>query len=154
MFIHVDAADRNQWQGAPDDRPLTELGRQQAERIAQELGAEPVEGIYSSQAVRCRDSLAPLSRKVGVPVVVLTEFQDTAEKALGALREIHASIPDGRAVLCSYGDVVPALLGYLANQWGAEPPRRDNRKGAVFTLRYDGSSGSIVARGPSDGFPA
>lgn len=153
IFIHVDAVDRNQWQGAPDDRPLTQLGRQQAERMAEELGAEPLQGIYSSQALRCRDSLAPLSARVGLPVVVLTEFQDTAEKALGALREIHLAIPDGRAVLCSYGDVVPALLGHLSNEWGAEPPQRDNRKGAVFILRYDGEKGTIRSRGPSPDFP-
>jgi 8-oxo-(d)GTP phosphatase len=153
MFIHVDAVDRNQWQGAPDDRPLTELGQQQAERLADELRAEPLQAIYSSQALRCRQSLAPLSERVGLPVVVLVEFQDTAEKALGALREIHASVPNGRAVLCSYGDVVPALLGHLAKQWGIEPPQRDNRKGAVFTLRYDGEIGSISSRGPSPEFP-
>jgi broad specificity phosphatase PhoE len=52
MFIHVDAVDRNQWQGAADDRPLTELGQQQAERLAQELGAEPLQAIYSSAAAR------------------------------------------------------------------------------------------------------
>jgi 8-oxo-dGTP diphosphatase len=154
IFIHVDAVDRNQWQGAPDDRPLTDLGRRQAEQLAQELGAEPLQAIYSSQALRCRASLSPLSQRVGVPVVVLPEFQDTAEKALGALREIHAAVPDGRAVLCSYGDVVPALLGYLANQWGARPPERDNRKGAVFTLRFDGENGSIATRGPSAEFPS
>jgi broad specificity phosphatase PhoE len=71
MFIHVDDVDRNQWRGAPDDRPLTELGQQQAERLAQELGAEPLQAIYSSQAQRCRESLAPLSGRVGLPVVVL-----------------------------------------------------------------------------------
>jgi 8-oxo-dGTP diphosphatase len=154
IFIHVDAVDRNQWQGAPDDRPLTDLGRRQAEQLAQELGAEPLQAIYSSQALRCRASLSPLARSTGLPVVVLTEFQDTAEKALGALREMHAAVPDGRAVLCSYGDVVPALLGYLSKQWGTQPPERDNRKGAVFTLRYDGENGSIAARGPSGDFPA
>jgi broad specificity phosphatase PhoE len=153
IFIHVDAVDRKEWQGAPDDRPLTDLGRQQAERIAEQLGAEPLQAIYSSLALRCRASLEPLSRRVGLPVVVLPEFQDTAEKALGALREIHTHVPNGRAVLCSYGDVVPALLTYLSNQWGTPPPQRDNRKGAVFTLRYDGENGAIETRGPSDGFP-
>jgi broad specificity phosphatase PhoE len=154
IFIHVDAVDRNQWQGAPDDRPLTYLGRRQAERIAQELGAEPLQAIFSSQALRCRASLEPLARLSGLSVVVLPEFQDTAEKALGALGEIHARVPEGRAVLCSYGDVVPALLTYLASEWGTEPPQRDNRKGAVFTLRYDGQSGAIETRGPSPDFPA
>jgi 8-oxo-dGTP diphosphatase len=153
IFIHMDAVDRNAWQGAPDYRPLTPLGERQSERIAEELTSGPVQAMYSSQAVRCRASLAPLAARVGQPVQVLPEFQDTAEKALGALNEIHAAVPDGRAVLCSYGDVVPALLNYLTSAWGQANPARDNRKGAVFTLRYDGASGSVDTRGPSAEFP-
>jgi|SRR5579871_1694390 len=153
IFIHMDAVDRNSWQGAPDDRPLTPLGERQSERIAEELTIEPVQAIYTSQALRCRASLAPLSGRLGLPVQVLTEFQDTAEKALGALQEMHAAVPDGRAVLCSYGDVVPALLNHLTSEWHQPNPSRDNRKGALFTLHYDGSSGSVETRGPSAEFP-
>jgi 8-oxo-dGTP diphosphatase len=153
IFIHMDAVDRKSWQGVPDDRPLTTLGEQQSERIAEELTVEPVQAIYSSQALRCRASLALLSARLGLPVQVLTEFQDTADKARRALQEIHAAVPDGRAVLCSYGDVVPALLNDLTNTWDQPNPERDTRKGAVFTLRYDGASGSVETRGPSEAFP-
>jgi len=153
IFIHMDAVDRKSWQGSPDDRPLTPLGERQSEKIAEELSSGPVQAIYSSQAVRCRASLAPLAARIGLPVQVLAEFQDTAEKALAALNEIHAAVPDGRAVLCSYGDVVPALLEYLTSAWGQPNPPRDNRKGAVFTLRYAGASGAVEVQGPSADFP-
>jgi broad specificity phosphatase PhoE len=153
IFIHTDAIDRQQWQGPPDDRPLTDLGRRQAERIAEELGAQPVQAIYSSQALRCRDSLEPLARRLGLPIRILPGFQDTAESAFAALQEIRTGVPDGRAVLCSYGDVVPALLAYLAAAWGVSVPLRDNRKGAVFTLRFDGASGVLESRGPTPDFP-
>jgi 8-oxo-dGTP diphosphatase len=154
IFIHMDAVDRTSWQGAPDDRPLTPLGERQSEWIAEELTVAPVQAIYSSQALRCRASLAPLASRLGLPVQVLTEFQDTADKALGALREMHAAVPEGRAVLCSYGDVVPALLNALTSEWGQANPERDTRKGAVFTLRYDGANGSVETRGPSAEFAA
>jgi 8-oxo-dGTP diphosphatase len=153
IFIHMDAVDRNAWQGPADDRPLTPLGERQSERIADELLSGPVQAIYSSQALRCRASLAALSRRLSLPVQVLADFQDTAEKARGALKEIHAAVPDGRAVLCSYGDVVPALLTSLTGEWHQPTPARDNRKGAIFTLRYDGANGSVETRGPSVGFP-
>jgi 8-oxo-dGTP diphosphatase len=154
IFIHMDAVDRGSWRGAPDDRPLTPLGERQSERIGEELSSGPVQAIYSSQALRCRASLAPLAARLSLPVHVLVEFQDTAEKALGALKEIHAAVPDGRAVLCSYGDVVPALLGYLTREWKQPPPPRDSRKGAVVTLHYDGAAGSVETRAPSADFPA
>jgi 8-oxo-dGTP diphosphatase len=153
IFIHMDAVDRNAWQGPADDRPLTPLGERQSERMADELLSGPVQAIYSSQALRCRASLAALSQRASLPVQVLSEFQDTPEKALGALNEIHTAVPEGRAVLCSYGDVVPALLTYLTGAWNQPTPPRDNRKGAVFTLHYDGADGSVESRGPSEGFP-
>ena len=153
IFIHTDAVDRTTWHGAADDRPLTELGQRQAERLASELAGAPLQAIYSSQALRCRASLEPLSKLTGLPVHVLPAFQDTADKALGALHEIHAAVPDGRAVLCSYGDVVPALLTLLATQWGEPAPARETRKGAIFTLRYDGAGGSIDMRAPGRDFP-
>ncbi|MBV9578665.1 MAG: histidine phosphatase family protein [Chloroflexi bacterium] len=154
IFIHMDAVDRSTWQGAADDRPLTALGEQQSARMAAELTAGgPVQAIFSSQALRCRASLAPLSARLGLPIRVLPEFQDSAEKALTALQQIHEAVPDGRAVLCSYGDVVPALLTQLSAEWRQPPPERDTRKGAVFTLRHDGAAGSVTARAPSPEFP-
>ena len=137
IFIHMDAVDRKSWQGAPDDRPLTPRGEQQSERIAEELTSGPVQAIYSSQAVRCRASLAPLAARIGQPVQILAEFQDTAEKALAALNEIHAAVPDGRAVLCSYGDVVPAFAELSHRRMAATKPnaRQSQGRGVYTPLR-------------------
>jgi 8-oxo-dGTP diphosphatase len=178
MFIHMDAVDRKQWQGAPDDRPLTALGTQQAERIAEELGSQGVDALFSSPALRCRQSLEPLCGKVGRPIEILPGFRDTlgyraprgwehpdrpgadplggaysAGSAFAALQEIRTRVPDGRAVLCSYGDIVPALLAFLAGVWQIEMPPRNDRKGAVFTVVLDGPTGTMTARGPLPGFP-
>ena len=147
IFIHLDAVDRKQWQGAADDRPLTDLGRQQAERMAEILAAQPVRAIFSSPAARCRESLEPLAEKLGLPIVVLPGFKDTqgykapagwdnpdrpgaaplggaqsAGSAFAALKEIEAQVPAGRAVLCSYGDIVPALLAFLSGASGVDMP--------------------------------
>src|SRR5437868_7078708 len=78
IFIHVDAINRNAWQGADDDRPLTPLGHTQAARMADELSAQPVDALYSSPALRCQQSLEPLASKTGLPVVVLPTFQDNS----------------------------------------------------------------------------
>ncbi|MGH2519290.1 MAG: histidine phosphatase family protein [Chloroflexota bacterium] len=178
MFIHMEAVDRKGWSGPPDDRPLTALGLKQAKRIADELGVQPVSAIFSSPALRCRQSLEPLAARVGLPVVVLPGFKDTqgyrapggwenpersggdplggaqsAGSAYAALREIQARVPEGRAVLCSYGDIVPALLAFLSGSYALDMPPRNNQKGATFTVAFDGERLTMSGRPPSADFP-
>jgi 8-oxo-dGTP diphosphatase len=178
IFIHMDAVDRKGWQGAPDDRPLTALGQRQSEQIAHEMANEPVQAIFSSPAIRCRESLAPLSKQTGLPIEMLSGFRDTlgykapdgwenpdrpgadplggaqsAGSAFAALQEIKARVPEGRAVLCSYGDIVPALLAFLSGAAGIGMPGRNNKKGAVFTVLMDGTNVRLSSRDPAPNFP-
>ena len=153
LFVHLETVDRNTWQGAPDDRPLNDVGVRQAEALAARLMAEPVDALYSSAAVRAQQSLQPLSAKTRLPVTVLPDFQDTAEKASSELERIHAATPNGRAIVCSYGDVIPALLANLAERYHLTPLARDNRRGVVFRVTYDGASGGLAVREPPLDFP-
>jgi len=153
MFIHLEPVDRNAWQGSPDDRPLNELGIRQAEQLAANLAGEPISALYSSVAARCQQSVQALSASTGLPIEVLPEFQDSADNAYAQLNRIRADHPDGRAVICSYGDVVPALLAYLAERYAVQPLPRDNRRGVVFRVTYDGASCGLAFREPAPDFP-
>jgi 8-oxo-dGTP diphosphatase len=178
IFIHMDAVGRNDWTGEPDDRPLSELGRKQAEQIAEQLLAKPVDAIFSSPAARCRESLEPLAASAGLEVKVMPGFKDTrgyrapagwenperqgpdplggaqsAGSAFAALQEIRESVPNGRAVLCSYGDIVPALLAFLSGAYGVEMPARNNKKGAVFSVVLDGDKAGLEGHDAAEDFP-
>jgi broad specificity phosphatase PhoE len=177
IFIHMDAVGRNDWGGEPDARPLTELGKQQAAQIAEELGGG-LAAIYSSPAARCTESLEPMSQGSGLPVTVLPGFRDTlgykapagwenpdrpadplggaasAGSAYAAWEQIREQVPDGsRAVLCSYGDIVPAFLAFLSGRYGAEMPARNNKKGAVYTVELNDSKCTLSLREPAAEFP-
>jgi broad specificity phosphatase PhoE len=181
IFIHMDAVSRNEWTGHGDDRPLTELGKQQSQRIAEEMtAAGPIAALYSSPAVRCRESLTQLAEKTGLPVQIAALFKDTqgykapagwehgdgkgpdplggaqsAGSAFRSLTNMHEAVPDGgRAVLCSYGDIVPALLAFLSGANGLDMPPRLDKKGAVYTVVFDGDKASLSHRDASEGFPA
>jgi 8-oxo-dGTP diphosphatase len=181
IFIHMDAVNRNEWTGPGDARPLTDLGKQQAERLAEEIAVGgPVNALYSSPAVRCTESMDAFAKRFGLPVTVEPRFKDTsgykapagwergdgkgpdplggaqsAGSAYGALRELGDAMgDDGRAVLCSYGDIVPALLAFLSGMYGFEMPPRLDKKGAVYTLVRDGSKVTVSYRDASEGFPA
>ena len=71
LVAHMDAGDRRLWTEDQDLRPLSELGRRQAARMAEALSNGPVDGLYSSPALRCRQTLEPLAARCGLPIVTI-----------------------------------------------------------------------------------
>jgi broad specificity phosphatase PhoE len=51
------------------DVPLSERGRQQAQRLAGALAGRPIEAVYSSPLSRARETAAPVAEAVGLEVV-------------------------------------------------------------------------------------
>ena len=135
LFVvrHVNAGHRKKWKHAPDiDRPISRIGRRQADALAERLVGEDVSKLVSSPYVRCIQSLEPLGGRVGLPVDVNERLAEGAsfEDSLAVVREL----PD-RAVICSHGDVVPDLnparLARRGMELKAEP---DWRKATLWVL--------------------
>jgi broad specificity phosphatase PhoE len=57
------------WQGHADV-PLNERGRDQAERLAEELENARVDAVYSSDLSRARETAEIVGARLGVPVVL------------------------------------------------------------------------------------
>jgi len=55
----------------PPGPPLTELGRRQADELAERLAGEPVIAVYASVAVRAQQTAAPVAERHGLPVTVV-----------------------------------------------------------------------------------
>lgn len=51
--------------------PLTAAGREQAEKLANELSANRYDGVYASQMLRSQQTAAPLAKALGEQVTVL-----------------------------------------------------------------------------------
>lgn len=56
--------------------PLTELGRQQADALADQLADAPIVGVYASVAVRAQQTAAPLAVRHGLDVRVVEGLQE------------------------------------------------------------------------------
>lgn len=56
--------------------PLTELGRQQADALAEQLADASVVGVYSSIAVRAQQTAAPVAQHHGLDVRVVEGLQE------------------------------------------------------------------------------
>ena len=62
MLRHSRALKRTACEGADPERPLTDIGRQQAQRIIPVLSAYGVTRVVSSDATRCLETVAPYAR--------------------------------------------------------------------------------------------
>ncbi len=79
------------------DPPLNQLGREQARALADELAAEQVDAVYSSDLRRARETAEIVAARLGVPVVIdeaLREI-DVGEWQGLTLPEIEERFPDG-----------------------------------------------------------
>lgn len=129
----------------PDDvRPLTPQGQRQADGWARRLAGEPVTRLLSSPARRCTDTLHPLAKQTGLPLEVDARLAEGADPEAARSWLLGMS---GEVVVCSHGDVVPALVA----GWPAERPgpgsaagRVRCRKGDGWQIQLDGSEWTVV----------
>jgi phosphohistidine phosphatase SixA len=107
---HGCAGDKDQWSGPDDDRPLDDAGIRQAEALAPALEHAGIRRILTSPTVRCRDTVAPLARALGLPVEDAPLGVGGSEPGLfGVIR--RADVAD--AVLCTHSELMAPLLAAI-----------------------------------------
>jgi 8-oxo-dGTP diphosphatase len=170
LIPHCTSAPRDGWTASHDVRPLAGLGMRQAEALAAVIGTG-VDGIYSSPAVRCRQSVAPLAAAAGLPVHDLAELYeagDFGEPAAGQVPELMARAlggawaagrmlravtlmrdahPGGRAAAASHGDVIPVLLATLSSTFVIPRPPHVAR-GGWYTLQFTPDGLTVTPHDP------
>lgn len=124
LVRHASAGSRSRWDGPDHLRPLDDKGHRQAAGLAAAwTGAKVprIAGVLSSPYLRCVQTVELLAGKVGLPVEeepALAEGHETAATTLarGLLdRKGAGSSPaGGMVVLCTHGDIIPAVLAEAA----------------------------------------
>ena len=137
---HASAGQKREWVGPDQERPLDDLGRDQAEALTTLLRRAPVSRIVSSPALRCLQTVVPLANALGMPVEVGPDIGPD-----GFTRRILvACLGDPAfddAVLCTHGELLAPLLqrddiGRLMRRDGM---KRDAllTKGSAWRLNVD-----------------
>ena len=154
LVRHMKARNREKWGEDDDVRPLSKLGLRQAEMQAGVMAeAGDIVAVYSSPALRCRETMEPLAQRLGLEVRIeplLAETRLLASLPMGAenpllarLREAHPE--GGRVVACSHGDTIPAFLASLDTEPAPSLPGVLKGFGGWYRVRVEGDSVSIGA---------
>ncbi|WP_066040957.1 NUDIX hydrolase [Herbiconiux solani] len=152
---HAKAIPPYQFHGPDAERTLTERGRTEAKAIVPGLRAFGVEKIVTSTAVRCRQTVEPLSKALKLPVKQTALIsQDAYESAESDIRQVVAKRlrKQTTVVLCSHGPVLPEIVREVARVTGTAPAVTVSRAGdlpvagfSVLHLSVDRPGAGIIA---------
>lgn len=135
LVRHSKAGERRVWKGEDVDRPLSKTGWKQSQAVARRLSKKKITALYASPYVRCMQTLEPLGALAGLPVQAEQRlFEDEPfEPVLDLMNEVG----DG-AVLCSHGDIIPAVINALVRRGMEVETPPDWGKASVWVLRRKG----------------
>jgi 8-oxo-dGTP diphosphatase len=153
LVRHAKAGSRGNWEGDDDLRPLSGVGRAQAEHLVEFLGRFAPERFHSAPPIRCVDTVRPLAGDRPVePEPLLGEEGFWEEPAAGLSRFRALLATPGVTALCSQGGVIPEVVATLLEETGVHangvPAPEDkpvpSRKASTWVLTAD-SAGTLCS---------
>ncbi len=111
LLRHANAGARGKWLADDRTRPLTSQGRHQAADLVEVLGQLDITRILCSPFRRCIETVAPLGAALGITIEIERAF---AEGPGGPAIQVIRSLAEENVVVCSHGDIIPAVLEALA----------------------------------------
>jgi broad specificity phosphatase PhoE len=81
------------------DRPLTERGREQAHALANLVGSEKIDAVYTSPLSRARETAEIVAARAGLKAVALPELREVDTGSWSGLSraDVEARFPEGFA---------------------------------------------------------
>jgi phosphohistidine phosphatase SixA/8-oxo-dGTP pyrophosphatase MutT (NUDIX family) len=149
VLRHASAGDSAAWPGDDHDRPLDDLGREQAAAYAELLPVLGVTSVMSADVLRCLDTVAPFAEKSALPVQadpLLSEHGYEQHPAAVAARVLSVAAAREPVVLCSQGPVIPDIVRTLCGEFGYPVPDDPSlRKGTAWVFHLAVDEPRIVA---------
>jgi len=136
LVRHAKAGERGAWHDDDWLRPLSRAGRSQARELITLLEDARFDRVLSSWYVRSMETVVPIAgqRRLSIEVEESLGEGGDLESVLAIVRKHIGS----GAVLCSHGDVIPAVLSSLAERGVDLGPDPRCPKGCTWVLEPDG----------------
>jgi 8-oxo-dGTP diphosphatase len=146
LLRHAKALKRDQWDGDDGDRPLEHVGQIQAAKIPAIYAPYAIEKIYSSDAIRCVQTIEAMAAEYGITPIYSSEisefgFEKDSEKALDYALSVMLS--DKPSVMCSHNPVLPKLVKKLIGKKNFKRLSAELKPGDSFVLHH--RSGEVIA---------
>lgn len=140
VLRHTEAMRRAAFRGRVDaERPLAPRGVADAMRLIDVLGAFDVRKVYSSDSLRCMDTVRPYAHATHSTVSQepLLSEEGFASSRAAAFKRVDQILGDWQpAVICTHRPVLPDLLAHIGDRLGLQAPEVElDTGGAVIFHR-------------------
>ena len=143
LVRHASAGARAGWSGDDDDRPLDDVGRQQAQALCALLALYGPRRVVSAPLRRCVDTVRPLADALGVAVEQLPALSERAhaQDPSGMTEQVRKLVdPATPTVVCSQGGVLPDTLQQLVSPDVLPDSEVRAKKGSTWALSFVGDA--------------
>lgn len=144
LVRHAHAVARERWGDDDVLRPLSQLGRAEAEVLAKRFEGLRASRILSSPALRCVQTVAAVATQSGRCVEEVAFLAEGARAETALIGLIGAATP-GPVVACTHGDVLGLVLDHLAHHGTEFCSPRLIPKAGTWELLLEGER-VVVAR--------
>ena len=118
ILRHTKALERGDWDEVDSERTLDEVGFDQAQLLIKHLEPFAIEEVYTSDYVRCVQTVTPLAHSRGLTISQVPSLNEETfeEDPLRSVSFANALKQDEKNILiCSHNPVIPTMLRGILN---------------------------------------
>lgn len=139
MLRHAKALNRKEWLGEDSDRPLEQIGSLQAKRMHSIYQVYGIEKIFTSDAIRCYDTVEPLSRVLDIKLKVEKDVSEDSwkkdkDRAIDFAKNVIKS--DETTIVCSHNPVLPRMMEKLTKKIDFDYPDNKLEPGEAWVIHH------------------
>ena len=140
MLRHAKALAREEWQSEDEDRPLEQLGQQQARRMLSIYQVYGLTQIHTSDAVRCHDTVEQMAHALGLTMKITNKISEYTwkkdkEKAIDYAKDLLKE--NEPILLCSHNPVLPKMMAKLTKKVDFDFPSNKLEPGQSWILHHN-----------------
>ncbi len=146
LLRHAKAIAREEWESDDGDRPLAHVGQMQAKRFLSKLFPFAIGEIYTSDAVRCYESIEPIARSLSLNPIFSPSLSEYAfNKDKKSWNQLIADIleNDSSALVCSHNPVIPEIVKKLIGKKNFKELDHELLPGEAWVLHH--KEGEVIA---------